>query len=90
MLGFIALYTYNYAACIITLHTYRSCKQVKVTTGMHPCPYNSRMAIITRVLHIPPLLSLATDDLPISSQLTHVREIGDPTYSSDPPSPPFT
>ena len=33
----------------------------------------------------PPLLSLVTDDLPTSSQLTHVREMGDPAYSSDPP-----
>ena len=74
-----------YAAYIITLHTYVSCKWVKITTGMHTCPYNSRMAITTRILYISPLLSLATDDLPISSQLTHVREMGDPAYSSDPP-----
>ena len=43
------------------------------------------MAITTRILHISPLLSLATDYLPISSQLTHVREMGDPAYSSNPP-----
>ena len=45
------------------------------------------MATTTQVSYPPPplLSSLAFDDLPVSNQLTHVREIGDPANSSDVP-----